>query len=307
MPQRLLCFMLFVLTAIAHAAESSPRPWIDAHFHVMPYMDLAQLVQAMDRNGIIASGGAQAVGPPRRNAEVAETLGTRYIRSTGQSQWLMLKDRGGEAALEKSDSPEFAQALASIETDLRDNGARIVGEIHVSSRNSAANPRVNIKVAADGAGLRAIFDLATKYRRALNIHAEWDADSARQIVELARSNRNGRLVLSHCGVHGSPAQIREAFAQNPNLWCDLSYRSPPQLKPKILYRQIFDAQRLDDAWKQLIEEYSDRFVVGIDDVHNWDEYEATALAIRNGLLANLAPDVAEKVAQRNARILFGLE
>ncbi len=53
-----------------------------------------------------------------------------------------------------------------METDLRDNGARVIGEIHVSSQNSAANPRVNIKVRADAPTLKAMFNLAAKKMQA---------------------------------------------------------------------------------------------------------------------------------------------
>ena len=75
----------------------------------------------------------------------ANALGARYIRATGQSQWILLKERNGVAALEDADGSAFRQALESMEADLRDNGARVIGEIHVNSANSAANPRVDRK------------------------------------------------------------------------------------------------------------------------------------------------------------------
>jgi len=70
---------------------------------------------------------------------------------------------------------------------------------------------------------------------------------------------------------------------------------------------VFDATSLRPDWKNLIEDYPDRFYAGIDDVTGWNEYEEVARAIRNGLLANLSPAAAEKVAYRNAVSLFGLE
>ncbi len=126
-------------------------------------------------------------------------------------------------------------------------------------------------------------------------------------MRLAASNRDGILILSHCAVLAPPAEIGEAMRQNPNIHCDLSFRSPPQLKPRIMNRMIYDSSRLDADWKKLIEEFPDRFIVGIDDVFSWEDYNETARNIRSGLLANLAPDVAGKVAYRNAQRLFGLE
>ena len=303
----ILCAALLA-TANCGAADTPVNPpLIDAHFHVMPYMDMAVLQQAMDRHGIRAAGGAGAAGDPQLNEQAARVIGTRFIRSTGQSQWIGLKMRAGVGALEDAESSGFKQALAAMEADLRDNGARVIGEIHVNSQNSAANPRVNIRIRADAPTLQAMLALAGKYKRALNVHAEFAGDTARELVSLAQSNRDARLVLSHCGVVASAADIRAAFEQNPNISCDLSYRSPPQLKPRILNRMIFDAARLDADWKKLIEDYPDRFVVGIDDVFSWDEYEQTANNIRSGLLANLKPETAEKLAYRNAQAMFGLE
>ena len=282
-------------------------PLIDAHFHVMPYMDTAELLQAMDRHGIRAAGGAAALGGPQRNQEVATALGPRYIRTTGQTQWLSLKQDGGVAALENADSPAFKARLTAIETDLRERGARAIGEIHVNTLNSAANERVYHKIRGDAPTLKALFDLAGKYQRPLNVHAEWSGDTARELLSLAASNREARLILSHCGVLAPPAEILEVLQNNPNIFCDLSYRSPPQLKPRMMQRMIFDASRLNGDWKRLIEDYPERFIAGIDDVYNWADYESTARSIRSGLLANLTPGTAEKVAWKNAQFLYGLE
>jgi len=282
-------------------------PIADAHFHLMPFMDPAELAQYMDRGGIRWAGGAGALGGPARNAAAAAALGTRYIPATGQGQWLTLKDEGGTAALENADSPAFQKRLAAMEADLRDNGARVIGEIHVNTLNSAANPRVYHKIKGDAPTLKAMLDLAAKYKRPLNIHAEWDSDTAREVVKLAESNRDARLILSHCGVKATASDIREVMEKNPNVMCDMSFRSPPQLKGISIARTAFDSGRLSGDWKKLIEDFPDRFIVGIDDVQSWAEYESVVNSIRTGLLANLAPEVAEKVAYRNAQALLGLE
>ena len=181
-----LAALLAVVAINASAADAKPDlPLIDGHFHVMPFMDPAEVLQAMDRNGIRAAGGANAIGNPQRNAYIVDTLGARYIRSTGQGQWLSLKSSAGVGALEVADSAAFRGRLAAMETDLRDNGARVIGEIHVSSQNSAANPLVNIRIRANAPTLRAMFDLAAKYKRPLNVHAEWAGDTARELAALA--------------------------------------------------------------------------------------------------------------------------
>ena len=62
--------------------------------------------------------------------------------------------------------------------------------------------------------------------------------------------------------------------------------------------------KVDPDWRAAFLEFPDRFMVGIDDMQNWDEYDAVARNIRMGLLANLDKDVAEKVAWRNAAAWF---
>ena len=281
-------------------------PLADAHFHVMPWMDIAQVIGYMDRNGIRWAGGAAAVGPPVRDMQAIAALGRRYIRSTGQVQWLAIKRQDSVEALENAGGPLFKQMLASVETDLRDNGARAISEIHVNTLQSAANQIVYHKIDANAPTLKALLDLAAKYGRPLNLHAQWDDDTAREFQQLAESNRNARLILSHCGSFASASAMRELLEKNPNVYCDLSYRSPPQLKGRAIDRTVFDSALRSD-WMQLIEDYPDRFTVGVDGVQSWGDYEATVRNIRFGLLANLSPAVAEKVAYRNAVAWFALE
>lgn len=306
----------------AHAAEAlygadaaKTVPIADAHFHFMPFMSGADLVSRMDANGVRWSGGAGPalnVASPseaaklaaERTAEMASALAKRYIPSTGQGQWVSLKRAGGISALEDAATPSFQRALQSMEQGLQ-HGARVIGEIHVNTLRSAASPLLSHRIEADAPTLKAMLALAARYKRPLNIHAQ--RDSFDGIARLAESNRDGRIVVAHCGSDATASDARELLAKNPNVYCDLSYRSPPQVKPQIMGRSAFDANSLRSDWKTLIEDYPDRFYVGIDDVTSWNEYEEVVRAVRNGLLAHLSPATAEKVAYRNAVVLFGLE
>lgn len=281
-------------------------PFADAHFHVMPYMDPARLLQTMDRLNIRWAGGALALGGPARDAQVAQALGRRYIRATGTSPWLRLRQRAGPQALENAVSPEFQSLLREVEADLRDRDARVIGELHVNAMQSAASPVLKFRIRADGPGLQALAALAAKYRRPLALHAQWDPDTAEEFQRLAASNPEARIILLHAGNIASAAQIRALLEAHPNVYCDLSYRSPPQLQARLLERTIFDTALRED-WRSLIEDHPERFMAGIDDVQSWEDYEATLGHIRGGLLANLSPDAAEKLAWKNARSWFGLE
>lgn len=280
----------------------------DAHFHVMSFMAVPTLVEMMDKHGIRWAGGAGFQGEtPERRAEVKAALGGRAIDATGLRQWILdVKVKGGLASLEDADHPAFKAALQSMEDDLK-AGARVIGEIHVSTLDTAPMPLLRHKIKADAPTLKAMFELATRYKRPLNVHAQWDRETAAGLTRLAESNREGKLIISHCGSTAFASDMRDFLQKNPNAYCDLSFRSPPQLPPRADQHAIFDRFGIRAGWKGLIEEYSDRFFLGTDDVHTWNAYEEVVRNIRTGLLADLSPAAAEKVAYKNAVLLFGLE
>ena len=309
----LSCGPVQAAEAVLGAEAARTVPIADAHFHVMVWMDVRELAGYMDRNGIRWAGGAGIGGAKTPGAgapkfvEANSVLGSRYIRPTGTGPWLSLYHSAGAAAHEDPGSPEVQQRLVAIEAELRDRGARVIGEIHVNARTSSPEPMVQFKVRADSPVLEALLDLAGRYKRPLNIHAQWDPDTAQEVERLAASNRGAQVMLSHCGSTADAAAIRGLLERNANVACDLSARGAPPLKGGADRFAVYDERGIRGGWKQLIEDYPDRFAVGLDIPQNWEEYEATVRVIRLGLLANLSPATAEKVAYRNAQSWFGLQ
>src|SRR5438105_876627 len=127
----------------------------------MPWMGMRELLEHMDQNGVRWAGGAGAMGGPARNNEAAAAMGKRYIRPAGGPQWFSLERQGGSSALENADSPAFQGRLSGIEAELRDAGARVIGEIIVNNLQSA--PISFSKTRADAPTVRALLDLAGKY------------------------------------------------------------------------------------------------------------------------------------------------
>ncbi|MDO8278560.1 MAG: hypothetical protein Q7T63_10570, partial [Burkholderiaceae bacterium] len=205
--------------AVLGPDAAKAMPIADVHFHVMPWMNPQDLIPAMDRNNIRWAGGAGALGGPARNIEVAQTIGKRYIMATGQGPWLGLKQAAGQAVLENADAPGFKQALANMERGLADPRVKVLGEIHVNTSSSAANPSLQLKIRADAPTLKLMLELAGKYGKPLNIHAQWDSDTAQQVEALARSSPASRLIISHCGVSSSASDIRGVLQRNANVSC----------------------------------------------------------------------------------------
>jgi predicted TIM-barrel fold metal-dependent hydrolase len=55
-----------------------------------------------------------------------------------------------------------------------------------------------------------------------------------------------------------------------------------------------------------MEDHSDRFMVGTD-AHNVQEFVDAIDTVRTGLLPDLTPTTARKIAYQNAQRLFGLK
>jgi hypothetical protein len=139
----LSCGQVQAADTLLGAEAAKIIPIVDAHFHVMTWMDVRELMGYMDRNGIqwaggvgIGGGKTPGEGAPKF-AEAVSILGGRFIRPTGQGQWLSLHQKFGAAAYENLNAPAVQERLSVIESDLRDRGARVIGEIHVNGRTSS--------------------------------------------------------------------------------------------------------------------------------------------------------------------------
>lgn len=311
------------MAQLARAADLAPPigkdaarklPLADVHFHIMSWMKLPDLLQQMDRNNIRWAGGANPAIPGnataivQANKEASSLLGKRYLQFTGQGQWLTLKQQGGVAALENADGPAFRERLAIMDSQLASGVALGIGEIHVNSADTAPMELVRVRIRGDAPTLMAMLDLAARHQRPLAVHVQWDRDTVEQLARLAAHNRQGMLWLSHCGATASAEQLRAFLRDNPNVWCDISYRSPPQLRGNAQRNAIFDRSGLKSDWRQLIEDMPERFMLGIDDVEGgWSTWQEVVDTLREGLLASLTAETAERVAWKNARTLLRLD
>lgn len=258
----------------------------------------------MRENGIKWIGGAGQMQPDGFINRYRKVFGERWRVFGGQRELLAeIPKQHGVDALENAQHPAMQQLLAALESHLKSGRYKGIGELHVNTRTSATRPGWRRKIGADSPGVRALLDLAAKYRVPISIHAQWDPDTAEQMSRLAESNRNGVILLAHCGTDASADQIREFLSKNPNVYCDMSSRYD---RSKLVERTVYSAGWLEPSWKKVIEAMPDRFMAGIDDVFSGGEYLHVVKAIREGLLAKLSPETAKKVAYENADRLFGI-
>ena len=134
-------------------------------------------------------------------------------------------------------------------------------------------------------------DFAVAHRLYLHAHAD-----AAAVEILMRHNPRAQIIWAHTGF-GLPAeQVDALLTRYPKLWGELSYRSG-----------IVSGGKLTGEWRALFTKHPDRFLLGSDTwiAERWASYGEIIEGYRVWL-AQLAPDVAAKIAHGNARAMFAV-
>jgi len=142
---------------------------------------------------------------------------------------------------------------------------------------------------ADLPVVRRVVELAREHKLFLHSHSDADAIS-RQFAQ----DPQARILWAHSGFD-SPEKVREMLRRHPRLWCDLAFRSDHAAGGKV-----------EPAWRKLFLEFPDRFLLGTDTFtpERWYYVVEHADAARVWL-AELPPEVAERIGWKNGEALFG--
>jgi len=167
---------------------------------------------------------------------------------------------------------ELDYVLPYLKEKIAKNRYLGIGEIHIYE-NDANHPTVE-----------AVVDLARENKLMLQVHA-----AAHIIERMYDFDGDAQIIWAHAGFE-DPFTVREMLERFPTLWPDLSIR-----------KDIFvDKDGFTDEWRQLLIDYSDRFMIGMDTYtgQRW----LNANAIMAGMLRvlnQLPQDVAEKIRYTN--------
>lgn len=264
-----------VLAGLAGAAvawpapAAEPLPIFDAHIHyshdawdvVPPKQAAAILRQAGLRGALVSSSDNE--GTQKLLAEAPDIVVPElrpYRTRADTSGWT--RDEGIVRYLE--------QRLA------RQRYAGI-GEFHLYGADAELPvPRRMVALAREAA---------------LLLHAHADADA---VARLFRQWPEARVLWAHAGFE-RPEAVRELLRRQPQLWCDLAFRSDHAA-----------AGEVDAAWRAAFDEFPSRFMVGTDTFtpERW-HYIAPHAAWSRGWLATLPRPLAEALAWRNAEAMLG--
>ena len=260
-------------------------PLIDAHSHVPNATAVNAYVAAMKRHNVVRVVLLGVGGLQKDDAAWLTAASKKY------------PDRVF-AGLPLAD-PTSESAASQLAVQLDRGRPPVIGEVHVRQVG-----RRTIDRDPTGAVFGKILDVAAKFDVPIVIHYEL-TDAAETALDRAlAAHRKTTVVLAHGG-EGPPGRLHRLLMRNSNLLVDLSgmhFQRTPALAS--------ETGPLDPGWKALIEKMPDRFMIGVD-VWAARLFEPAMLdrlfLWTRRVLGELQPDVAERVAHRNAAKLYRLE
>jgi predicted TIM-barrel fold metal-dependent hydrolase len=298
----LLVFALLLSTTRFDSVSAQTVPIIDLHFHADQAWDIHALVKLFDELGVAAAGNG-ARGSDDLALKFAQQYPGRFIPYGGNEPIRGFISREGERAYTLQ-SRAVVEYLGQLETALRDKQFKGIGELVINSTHSRADKAS--KYPADSSVMRRLWALSATYGIPLSAHMDATPESIHEMERLLASDRRGTWVWAHTGwlPAADPSMLRRLLGAHPNLFCELSGRES--------IRRIYQGDPIDEggvlkpAWKALLEDLPDRFVIGTDvDPATLKTY-AEEIGYWRGILAQLSPAAAVKLAHENAERLLKL-
>ena len=281
MTRALTLALVLILASVVPAAADYQGPIIDAHSHVPNATAIDAYVAAMKKHNVtkvvlLGVGGVQKDDVAWIGAAAKKYPGVVVP---------------GAPVADPSDAgvAKAAEALDVLK-------AKALGEVH--------GRQVSRNIDRDVATFGKLLELAASRGVPVVVHEELTDAAVRQVDAALAAHRRAVIVLAHAG-EGPPRRIDALLARHANLFVDLSGMHF-QRKPAL----ATETGPLDPAWKSVIEKHPDRFLIGID---MWAPrlFEPAMLdklmAWTRRILGELKPDVAERVAAKNAAAVFKIE
>ncbi|HEV8586925.1 MAG TPA: TatD family hydrolase [Methylomirabilota bacterium] len=268
----------------AAAADYYTGPLIDAHAHLPNAGTIDAYAAAMKRNNVrkVVLLGAGGVQPDE----------TEWIEAAVKKYPDLVV-----AAVRVPDPTKMA-AAGQLDVELARTKARVVGEVHLR--------QANLKIERDPSSpaFMKILELCAQRGVPIVVHHELTPAASANLEAALAAHRAATVVLAHGGA-AKPADLERLLARNVNLMVDLSGMHF-QRKPSL----ATEKGPLDPRWKTLIAKMPDRFVMGLD---AWSArlFEPAMLdrlmTWTRRVLGELPPDAAERVAWKNASVLYQID
>jgi len=309
-----ICLLSSAVAQDTKAVDHSNMLIADVHRHVQHWISPSSLLAEMDELKIGWAGAVSAPYGPWDIQPYIQLLGKRYIATTGQMTLTDIHRFKGVRAMEDAQTQDY-KALQDEANQFFGAGAiKGLGELILNNENTNPNPSVRRKAKIDSPGITQLLDIAKRWNGFVQIHAEDDVNSVKELSNIAIQYSTVPIILSHCLFTPNSALIDELLSKHPNFYCEMSARNESMYGNYFAKQRaekfgwiVFDDQNLKPDWKALIEKHPTRFMVGTDNYNPSVETRKVIRQIRQGLLRNLPLDVAKQVASENAVRVMRLE
>jgi len=141
--------------------------------------------------------------------------------------------------------------------------------------------------------IRQLMQLIADHKIMLSAHA--DGETIEALIEM---QPEVSIIWAHCGMDHPVEDVRRMLAQYPNLFCELSFR----------YNMFDEQDNLVPQWKTLLEQYSKRFILGMDTYlpRRWAGLPENADFARQWL-SQLQPDTKKLIGSGNIDRMFPIK
>jgi predicted TIM-barrel fold metal-dependent hydrolase len=312
---------------IAPHARPEVLPLFDAHTHLNYDMPAETLLQAMGATGV-----RRMALIPRHYRDDGRATDEQAADYVGRYPDRFVAFVGGQRGdlLRSSNWTRDHRFLAEANAKLSTGRFRGIGEFiinhygynrYVPTTDQSQTGDVSIPV--DTPLMFAIMDLAGRHGIPVLIHAEAEEETAKQMRRVLDSFPGTKVIWAHnCG-RAAAGRVAEFLRQYPQLLCDLAGMAVPfpnpygwgtfgtiggrEYKPGSHVTRVQNNNgTLTPAMRDLLEAFSDRFIIGTDTAHpfQYSRYGDDVAAFRR-LLSQLTPETARKLGYANAVHLYG--
>ncbi len=157
-----------------------------------------------------------------------------------------------------------------------------------------------------------LFGLAAEFDVPVLLHTEFSR--ADYTLGLCRAHPNTRILWAHAGSMLKPSEIGRVLDGCPNVQAEFSARDPWRHRANPI---VDGEERLLPPWRDLVNRYYDRLMIGsdpvwpVDRLNPWDEPDTgwqelpRFLDFHRAWLATLPPEQAAAIRWQNAQEFFG--
>jgi hypothetical protein len=145
----------------------------------------------------------------------------------------------------------------------------------------------------DTSVIRQLMQLVAEHNIMLSAHAD-----AETIEALIKMQPEVSIIWAHCGMDHPVEDVHRMLDQYPKLYCELSFR----------YHMFTHEEQLEPQWKILLEQHSERFMLGMDTYmpRHWASLPENTDFARQWL-SQLPPAARKLIASGNINRMFPLQ